>query len=255
MVRPHYLERYVGPSIASVLGLRVMAGRDLDTSDVAGRPSVALVTASFASQAWGTGPAVGQRFPLPGHPGDIHVAGVVRDTARAATRGAATPTVFLPVMQHLDAVQTLDCVVRIRGDAKSAVSAIQGSVNCLLPGETIQAFRTVRDIVEQEYALQRLLAATLLWFAVVAMAVASVGVCAAVSQVWLHRRHELGVRIHLGATPRQIMWLVVADTLRPCARRTHRRIRHVRGRPEPVGSIPGRDGGFVWALAAPPRAR
>ena len=216
MVRPHYLERYVGPSIASVLGLSVMAGRDLDTSDVAGRPSVALVTASFASQAWGTGPAVGQRFSLPGHPGDIHVAGVVADTVRAATRGAATPTVFLPVMQHLDAVQTLDCVVRVRGDAKSAVSAIQGSVNRLLPGETIQAFRTVRDIVEQEYALQRLLAATLLWFAVVAMAVASVGVCAAVSQVWLHRRHELGVRIHLGATPRQIMWLVVADTLRPC---------------------------------------
>ena len=217
MIRPHYLERYAGPSIAGVLGLSVMTGRDLEASDLAGRPSVALVTASFADQAWGAGTAVGQRFSLPGHSGDIQVVGVVADTVRAATRGAATPTVFLPVMQHLEAAQTLDCVVRVRGEAKRAVSAIQSSLNRVLPSDTIQAFRTVRDIVEQEYALQRLLASTLLWFAVVAVAVAAVGVCAAVSHVWLHRRHELGIRIHLGATPQQSMWLVAAETLRPCA--------------------------------------
>jgi len=215
-IEPNYLERMVGPSIVRVLGLHLVAGRDLSASDTVGRPSVALVTASFSNQAWGGRSAVGRRFSLLGVRGEIEVVGVVGDAVRERTRGAVRPTVFLPVSQRLDDLRTLDCAVRVKGDPQTILPAIQASIATILPSGTVERYRTAREIVEREYALQIMLTAGVLWCAVAAVGIAAVGTYSAVARKIDLKRQEIGVRLCVGATPGQIVRFVVADTTRAC---------------------------------------
>jgi putative ABC transport system permease protein len=137
--------------------------------------------------------------------------GIVED---ARYRGLTDPRfdLYVPYLQRPDhAVKHL--MVRTRREALSLVGPIAAEARRLEPTALVENISTMDQLVGRAVAPWRFSASTLGFLALLALALASMGVYAIVSQSVVERTREIGVRVAVGALPRQIATLVLGDSL------------------------------------------
>jgi len=182
---------------------------DLQNLRRSGAPYVAVVNQAFARQRLtGTDP-IGKRLRR-SRAEWVEIAGVVNDIRRGGKTADMNPQVYLPAAQiKLYPVRLADLAVRTAGDPRHLVNAIQEQIWAIDKDQPITNVRTLEEIISERAALRRFQTALLALFAGVAVLLALIGVFGVLSYSVSQRTSELGIRMALGAAPRDILKLML----------------------------------------------
>jgi predicted permease len=198
----------------ATMGTRLLRGRVFDTSDRAGSAPVAIVSQTMARVLWPGADALGQCL-LVGPPTTTvctNVVGVVQDVRRSRIKEDPLMHYYLPLGQSALRYPTL--AVRPRGNATAAIPALRALLKQIDPTITYVNAATLQVRVEPQTRSWRIGAMMFSLFAGLALIVAAVGTFSVVAYLVEQRRHEIGVRVALGAPASSVVCLMVRGAVR-----------------------------------------
>jgi putative ABC transport system permease protein len=201
----------VSPGYLSVLGVPLLRGRDFSDQDRHDTQSVVIVSAGLANRYWHGEDAVGKRIKFPGEGPWFSVVGVAGDTRRSSLASEPRPTAYLSHRQFM--VPFVSLVIRTDENVDAVAATVRTVVRRLDPDLPIDEVKTMERVVADSLAQPRFRTVLLLGFAGLSMLLAGVGVYGLVSFSVSERAPEIGIRIALGATPRQVLRMVVREGL------------------------------------------
>jgi predicted permease len=199
----------VGPDYFRTVGIKVISGRALDAHDMSSSANVAVVNEALARRYFGERSPIGRR--LGEDTPDIVIVGVVRDARVRGVRTLPVPTVYLPLEDH-PMGHRLE--VRVTGDADMASAAIRTAVTTAEPGLALLDVTPMRAQVARDVARDRDVAWLAGAFGAVAVLLACIGLYGVLSYSVHRRTPEIGVRVAVGATPRDVTTLVLGGASR-----------------------------------------
>jgi predicted permease len=205
----------VSPGYFRTMGTVLLAGRDFDDGDRKGSEPVAIVTQTFATKFLpGTSP-IGRAFELSRQDGvetsqRFRIVGLVRDIKYGELREDFHPIVFLPQAQDEGPRPHASFVLRTELPLSALREPLSRAMAGLSPDIAID-FRLLRDIVRDGLVRDRLMASLSAFFGFMAAVLAMVGLYGVVSFMVVRRKNEIGVRMALGATRRDILTLVLRE--------------------------------------------
>jgi predicted permease len=206
----------VTPTYFATVGTRILRGRGFTDGDVKGSLPVAVVDQSFARFAWPDRGAIGQCIFL-GDSTCIQVVGVAADIRGRSVTQTRSLNYYLAYQQHLTSMPLDGLVIRARGAAGLAEGQVQ---HALQLGESDLPYVRVQSLAERiapQWRSWKLGATMLTLFGLLALVIASLGLYGVTAYGVTQRTQEIGVRIALGATRRDVIRLTVAQALRATA--------------------------------------
>jgi predicted permease len=198
-----------GPSYFATMGIPLVAGREFSAADPA---TSVIVNAAFAGRQWPDGRGVGETLRIAERGTTVTVVGV---TAQHKTRGLdrEQPTIYFPIGGQ-DYAGGLSLVIRAAGTPAPLVRAVTAAAREVDPNIAMLAVKTM----DQRMAVQLWPFRTVSWlFSIcggLALVLGTVGLASVIIHAVNQRRREFGVRVSMGATPRDL----VADVLSSAGR-------------------------------------
>ena len=208
----------VTPEYFRVMGVPLVRGRAFTAQDRDSAPPVAIINANMARRFWPNEDAVGKRFKYGGPTSPapwLTVVGVVGDMRRTGLDAPVRYETFLPHAQAADNGMTL--VVRTTRDPLAVAPAVRGAVRALDPDQPVFEVRSMDELLSSRVAQRRFSMTLLGTFAALALALGVVGVYGVTSYLVAQRAREVGLRMALGAEPRQLVRMVVGQGMRVAA--------------------------------------
>jgi predicted permease len=209
----------ISPGFLGTLGMRLVEGRDYDERDVRppgaepGPYKLAIVNETFARRYFGTRSAVGARIG-PGNRPDtetnVTIVGVVREISRVNMRDRDVDQIFYNFWDNQS--ENGAFYVRVR-DPEAAAAAIRALIADVDPRLPVNGMTTFDAQIERALSTERALATLSTGFGALALVIAIVGLYGVMAFLAAQRRQEIGLRMALGATRREVVWLVVGNAL------------------------------------------
>jgi putative ABC transport system permease protein len=214
---PHTGFSFPTPGYFEAVGLPILRGRGFTPFDARDSKPVVIVNQALARQAFGTANPVGRQMRVGFNSNTVReIVGVVADEHHTGLDKPASPNVYVPYTQN-NFSGSLSFVVRTNADLATATALARNAVRAVDPGLAIYNARTMEAIVSASIATERFSTTLLGAFALAALLLAVIGVYGVTDQVVSQRTHEIGIRLALGASPRQIAALVLGSGARLCA--------------------------------------
>ncbi|MFI4942493.1 MAG: FtsX-like permease family protein, partial [Burkholderiales bacterium] len=205
--------RVVTPGLFETLRIPLRSGRDFRDDDREGRPFVAVVNESLALELGGSAAAIGQRLKLSWrYDGEIEIVGVVGDVRLSALETPARATVYLPHGQDGNNFMTL--LLRTSGSPSALVPGLRAAIAAIDPALPIGSAQPLEQVVSESLRSRRFVLVLVAVFGGMALALAGIGLFGVMAYLVAQRTSELGVRLMLGARPRDLLALVVRDGMR-----------------------------------------
>lgn len=205
----------VTPAYFTAVGTPIVRGRGFTEADGPGAPRVVVVSAAFARHYFAGGDALGATVSFGTDTATI--IGVVRDARYRDQDLTMPPRPFLYEAYAQSPTATVAFLVRTAGDPLVVAPAVRRAVAATDPALPLRAPVTLAEWSANATLLQRLMADVLGGLGVCALALAGVGVFGIVAYAAAQRRREIGVRVALGATARDIVRAIVGDGVRVAA--------------------------------------
>jgi putative ABC transport system permease protein len=209
--------RAVTPEYLSTLGVPLRAGRMLSEWDREGAPLVVVINESMARQFFPDRDPLGESIQLGTEPDadvpTMEIVGVVGDVKQSFEAGA-NAEMFVPYGQHPDPILggmylNTALVLRTAGNPLDLATTVRGVMREIDPGQPLVNVRTMETAMANTVAQPRFQMTLLMVFASVAVALAAVGVYGVMAYTVSQRIPEIGVRMAVGASPAQVVRMVV----------------------------------------------
>jgi putative ABC transport system permease protein len=205
----------VSPAYFPVLGIPLVRGRSFSADDREGAMPVAIVNMAFVrAVASGRDPIGWQltrgnpRIPL------VTIVGIVDDIRRGGKTESLDPQAYFPAAQvgSYDGdggTRLLDVAVKVVGSPSTLVPVMRREVAAIDPEQAIANVKTLDEVLSTSLAERQFQLGLMASFAILAIGLALIGVYGVVSYATLQRAHEIGIRLALGATRRDVVHLLV----------------------------------------------
>jgi predicted permease len=206
----------VTPGYFATMGIALLRGRDVALSDTRGRPGVVVINRMMAEREWPGQDPVGRRISFGAEATSdpnqwMTVVGVVADSKRSDLEHTQEASIYVPHGQFT--LPMLSVVVRSNGDEGAIATAVRDAVRSLDAELPIGEVDLVDQLLERATGQPRFRAFLIGAFALAALVLAAVGLYGLISYTVAQRVPEIGVRLALGATPRQVGSLIVRQGL------------------------------------------
>jgi len=210
----------VSPGYFRALGTPIVRGRELTERDLTSPTKVVVVNEAFVRRYFGDRNPLGrhmmygasnQRLP------DREIIGVVRDFKHNSLRETPTPAVYSAYTDE-DHLDRMEFYVRGSSDIAALAGQIHRVVQQMDAGLPVFDMQPVEIQVAESLQIDRLIAILSCAFGLLATLLAGIGLYGVVAYTVARRTAEIGIRVALGAIPRDVLWLVMKDvgTLAVC---------------------------------------
>jgi predicted permease len=208
--------RVVSEGYPAAMGVPLLAGRDLTASDVPGSEPVMLINKTLADALWPGQNPIGQYINNGCGAKERRVVGVVGDVRHLSLEQPSGNEMYMPARQCTDLAGAY-LVVRSSLPTAQVASTLRAALAPIAPNLAGNDFRTLQQIVDRSTSPRRFTVLLLGGFALFALALASLGIYALISYSVNQRTQEIGIRMALGATARDVQARIIGQTLQLAA--------------------------------------
>jgi predicted permease len=201
----------VGPDFFHVMGIPVLMGRGITEADAANAPRVAVINQTFANRYLPGQNPLGHHIGKKDH--EATIVGVVGNNKYTSLAENDMPMTWTSYMQRTNAVGQMQVEVRVEGDALSALPAIAKAVHEIDPNLPLQKPMSQQAQFEESIAHQRLFSKLAVFFGLLAGLLVATGLYGTLAYRVNNRTVEIGVRLAVGAQRRQVLWMILRESL------------------------------------------
>ena len=204
--------RSVTADYFEAMGIRIAAGRGFRSSDNSDAPRVAVVNESLATRYFPGADPLGKKLRFPGDTNAFEIVGIVSNTRTEALSEQASPEIYFSLWQN--GAFSKHLVVRTAADPHPLVALIRQELRSVDPTAAVEHFKTMEDLRRDSVASRTFAMRLLLGFAVIASALALVGIYGVLSLSVGSRTKEIAVRVAVGAPRWEIFRLILGEGFR-----------------------------------------
>ena len=200
----------VGPDYFKTLQIPVLRGRGIVETDRRGSPDVALVNETLARALWPDSDPLGRTLDVDDQ--RIEIVGVARNAKYDEATEDPRPFLYLALAQH-SMIDRETVIVRSATSRVVTGSALRNEMRTLDAALPVFEVKSFDDVLRDRADKQRGISALFAVFGALALALAALGLYGVMSYAVTRRTQEIGIRLALGATPRQLIGLFAEDGL------------------------------------------
>jgi putative ABC transport system permease protein len=205
------------------MGMVLKQGRDFSAADGPDSEGVVLINEALANRYWPGEDPVGKQikliFPATLRPWDaqtragwLTIIGIVGDVRDWSWSEPKVAQLYLPATQNASKIMRI--VVRTNGDPSRITSAVRQVVESVDPNQPVTEVSSMDEFLKIVMAQRRLNMALLAFFAAIAAILAAIGIYGVMSYAVTQRSHEIGIRMALGAEPRNVLGMMVSEGMK-----------------------------------------
>jgi ABC-type antimicrobial peptide transport system permease subunit len=203
----------VTPEYFATMGTRIVAGRGIEPQDVAGAPGAIVVSQAMAAKLWPRQAPLGQCVRVGADTVPCSYVVGVAENIKSQQLGD-DPGLFYYLSSAQFHPSEGGLFIKVRGDPARMQETIRKSLQPLMPGASYLTVTPIRDIIGEQTAPWRLGTSMFVIFGGLALVLAAIGLYSVIAFNVSQRRHELGVRVALGATMTDIVRHVMTGGLK-----------------------------------------
>jgi putative ABC transport system permease protein len=202
--------REISPGYFRAMGIPLVQGRDLSAQDSANSLPVVMINDALVRKYFHGQDPLGQRIQW-----DTlrTIVGVAGSTHQAGLDRAPLPELYLPAAQRPGAIFGMTLVIGTSVEPTSLTRAVESAIHSVDPSQPVFGVKTMERVVADSLSSQRLYVWLLGVFAAMALILASAGIYGVMSYLVTRRTQEFGVRMALGASTRDILRMVLRQSL------------------------------------------
>jgi predicted permease len=200
----------MSPEYLQTMGIAMVRGQGFDSTIRENTPRVAIINETAARQIWPNEDPIGKRFTFFRDTSATQVIGIVRDSKYNALGEPPRPYMYVPLIQNPNAAVTV--FFRAQGDPRSALSSVRAQIQAMDRNLPITNVWAIGEVISQSLWASSFGASLLTVFAMIAMALCAVGIYGVVGYSVGQRKREFGIRLALGAQPRDVLLMVLKQS-------------------------------------------
>jgi predicted permease len=208
---PHVMHNAVGAGYFATMGIPLLIGRVFEQQDTATSGKVAVINQTMARLYFPGGSPIGRRFGIESA-ADFGVIGVVKDAKYESLDEKPQPAAYYLYSQVLHLFY-YDFELRYSGDRHVVIAEVRSAVASVDPNLTVAYQSTLAEQVDRSVASQSLIARLSVFFGLLAVFLASIGIYGLMSYGVARRTNEIGIRVALGAPRSGIFWMILRNGL------------------------------------------